>query len=150
MSQWIRLATPTGLVMSLFVLGIALASGQSGDETAINRRVEGLYQSIAKGDVTGYLAALQQDALRAIGTNVSVGRRENEKAVKAALASGGVPIKFTRHSTRLLSSTVAIVHGSTEDASMKPVQNGHATFTLVKEGNDWVIAAFQTASAPTP
>jgi uncharacterized protein (TIGR02246 family) len=147
MSHWTNVASCIGLTVTL--VGIALpASGQANDEAAINRRVDGLYQSIAKRDVEGYMAALQKDAVRAIGTNVAVGRSAIEPAVTAALAAAGTPIKFTRHSTRLLSPTTAIVHGVTADPSTNR-QTGHAIFTLVKEGNDWLIAAFQTAS-PTP
>jgi len=138
-----------GACLLLPAFSVQAQEQQSGEQAAINKRVEGLYQALAKGDVKAYVAALHQDAVRAIGTNVAVGRPAIEKAVAAALAQGGVPIKFTRHATRLLSPTTAIVHGSTEDASTPP-QKGHVIFTLVKEGNDWLIAAFQTAIASTP
>ncbi len=138
-----------GACLLLFAFSAQAQEQQGGDQAAINRRVEGLYEAIAKGDVKAYVAALHKDAVRAIGTNVAVGRPAIEKAVAAALVQGGLPIKFTRHGTRLLSPTTAIVHGATEDASTPP-QKGHAIFTLVKEGNDWLIAAFQTATAPTP
>ena len=149
MTRWPGLATCIGLMVAVIALGTLPAFAQSSDEVAINRRVDGLYQSIARRDVTSYMAALQTDAVRAIGTNVAVGRPAIEKVVTAALGAPGTPPRFTRHSTRLLSATTAIVHGVTDDPSTNR-PTGHAIFTLVKEGNDWLIAAFQTASTPAP
>jgi len=149
MTRRAGLAACIGLMIAVIALSALPAFAQSSDEVAINRRVDGLYQSIAKRDVEGYMAALQPDAVRAIGTNVAVGRSAIEKVVAAALAAPGTPPKFTRHSTRLLSPTTAIVHGVTDDPNTNR-QTGHAIFTLVKEGNDWLIAAFQTAGTPTP
>ncbi len=124
------------------------ALGQTADEAAVNKRVESVYQSLATGDIKTYLAAFHPNAVRAVGATVVVGRAAIEKAVTAQLAKGSVAIKFTRHATWLASPTTAIVHGMTEDTSVKPATRGHSTFTLVKEGNDWLVAAIQTAPAP--
>ena len=58
----------------------------------------------------------------AIGTNIAVGRANIEKAYSEAVGArgGGLQITFTRHATRLLSPTTAIVHGPYEVTSATP------------------------------
>ena len=137
------------LVMTLILtLGLGVASAQSADEAAINARVEGLYAAVAKGDVPAVVASFHENAVRALGTDIVVGRANIEKAAMEAFAQGGVPVKFMHHATQLLSPTTAIVHGGTENASATPTQ-GHVIVTLVKEGNDWLVAALQTGQAQT-
>ena len=136
------------LVMTLILtLGLGVASAQSADEAAINEVVEGYFAALNKGDVEGYAAYFTENGVRAIGTNIAVGRANIEKAVSEAFA-GGVQVTFTRHATRLLSPTTAIVHGATEVTSATPPTNGHTIYTLVKEGNEWLIAAVQNGAAP--
>ena len=53
---------------------------------------------------------------------------------------GGIEINFRRDETRLLSPTTTIVYGAYMVTSARP---GHEIFTLVKEGNEWLIAADQ-------
>ncbi len=135
------------LAMTLtLTLGLGVAAAQSADETAINNRVEGYFAALNEGDVAGYTACYTENGVRAIGTNVTVGRANIEKASSETFADGGLQITFTRHATRLLSPTTAIVHGATEIPSNTP--NGHVIFTLVKEGNEWLIAALQFGAAP--
>ena len=55
-----------------------------------------------------------------------------------------------RHCSAAVSPTTAIVHGATEVPSVTPPE-GHSIYTLVKEGNDWLIAAMQAGqAAPAP
>ena len=137
------------LVMILILtltLGAAsgVASAQSADETAINTRIEGYFA--APG--TAAAAYFTENGVRAFGTNVVVGRANIEKSMIESLASGGGgEIMFTRHATRLLSPATAIVHGAWEIPSATSPTNGHNIFTLVKEGNEWLIAANQIAPA---
>ena len=102
---------------------------------------------MAEGDVQAVVASFHENAVRALGTDIVVGRANVEKAAMEAFAQGGVPVKFMHHATRLLSPTTAIVHGGTENASATPPTQGHVIVTLVKEGNEWLIAAFQTGRA---
>jgi len=136
------------LVMTLILtLGLGVASAQSADEAAINEFVEGFFAAVAEGDATAVAASYTENGVRALGTNISTGRANIEKAAMEAYADGGLQVNFTRHATRLLSPTTAIVHGATEIPSNTPPTNGHAIFTLVKDGNAWLIAALQTGTA---
>ena len=76
------------------------------------------------------------------------GRANLEKDSSERFANGGLQVTFTRHATRLLSPTTAIVHGAFE-VTGTPVE-GHTIFTLVKEGNEWLIAAMQTGTGDPP
>ena len=142
------------LVMTLVLtLGVGVASAQSADEAAINAVVEGLFAAVAEGDAAAVAAYYTENAVRALGTDIAVGQANIEKAAMEAYAAdgafaGGVQINFRRHATGLLSPTTAIVHGATEIPSLTPPTNAHVIFTLVKEGNEWLIAALQTGAAP--
>ena len=105
---------------------------------------------MAKGDVKAYVASWDENAVRAKGTNIVVGRANLEKDVTEGSRQGGAPIKFTRHATRLLSPTTALVHGATEDASTNPATKGHTMITLVKNGNEWLVAGLQAGAARVP
>ena len=135
-------------VTLVLTLGVGLASAQSADEAAINARVEGLYAALAKGDAKAYAASWQENAVRALETDITVGRANIEKVIMEVFAEGPVEVKFSRHAVRLLSPTTAIVHGNTEDPSATPPTKGHVIFTLVKEGNEWLIAGLQRGNAP--
>ncbi len=135
------------MVTLILTLGLGFASAQSADEAAINTRVEGHFAATAKGDATAYAAYFTENGVRALGSTIAAGRANIEKAMSAQFADGGLEITFTRHATRLLSPTTAIVHGAFEGPSNTPPQ-GHSIFTLVKEGNEWLIAALQSGAAP--
>ena len=136
------------LVMTLILtLGLGVALTQSADEAAINEVIERYYAALNEGDAEGYAACYAENGVRALGTNITVGRANIEKASSEGFADGGLEITFTRHATRLLSPTTAIVHGAWEIPSATPPTNGHNIFTLVKEGNEWLIAANQIAPA---
>ncbi len=135
------------LVMTLVLtLGLGVASAQSADEAAINEVVGGYYAALNNGDAEGYAAYFTENGVRAVGTDIAAGRANIEKAISEVFANGGLEITFTRHATRLLSPTTAIVHGAFEIPSFTPPE-GHSIFTLVKEGNDWLIAAIQAGRA---
>ena len=138
------------LVLTLILtLGLGVASAQTADEAAVNISVEGYFAAIAKGDVMALAASYTEDGVRAIGTNIAAGRANIEKALSEAFAEfGRVEVTFTRHETRLLSPTTAIVHGAYERTSDTPPTKGHVIFTLVKDGNEWLIAALQAGAAP--
>ena len=137
------------LVLTLVLtLGLGVASAQSAEEAAINEVVEGVFAAVAKGDAMAIAAYYTENAVRALGTNIVVGRANIEKANSEAFADGGPQITYTRHATHLLSPTTAIMHGAYEVTSATPPIKGHRIFTLVKEGAEWLIAANQTGAAP--
>ena len=134
------------LMMTLILtLGLGVAAIQSAEEAAINTRIEGYFAALAKADMEGYLAFYTENAVRALGTNIVVGRANIAQA--STFADGGPQITFTRHATRLLSPTTAIVHGAYEITSAPAPATGHQIFTLVKEGDEWLVAAVQVAFA---
>ena len=137
-------------LVAVVASAVVPAYGQGAEEAAVNKRVEGLYAAMAKGNVKAYVASWDENAVRAKGTNIVVGRANLEKDVTEAFRHGGAPIKFTRHATRLLSPTTALVHGATEDASTNPATKGHTMITLVKKGNEWLVAGLQTGAARPP
>ena len=134
------------LLTLILTLGLGVASAQSAEEAAVNNRVEGFFTAVAKGDVTGVAASFTENAVLAIVTNVSVGRANIESRARNEVGGGGLQITFTRHGTRLLSPTTAIVYGAFEIPSFG--LKGHEIFTLVKEGNEWLIAALQSGATP--
>ena len=141
-SMWLACIALTVIV----ALGVGPTFAQSADEDAINKRVEGLYAALAEGDVEAYVASFHEKAVRAIGTDIVIGPSDIRKAVAETFAQGGVPIKFTRHATWLLSPTTALVHGGTENASTDPPTKGHTILTLVKDGDEWLVAGLQAAA----
>ncbi len=140
------------LVMTLVLtLGLGVASAQSADEAAINEVVGGYYAALNNGDAEGYAAYFTENGVRAVGTDIAAGRANIEKAISEVFANGGLEITFTRHATRLLSPTTALVHGAYEVTSATPPGKGHSIYTLVKEGDEWLIAAVQAGqAAPAP
>ncbi len=132
------------LVMTLILtLGLGVASAQSADEAAINEVIEGVFAAVAKGDAMAAATYWTENGVLAFGTTDIVGRANIEKAMSEELADGGPQITFTRHATRLLSPTTAIVHGAHEET--RPPVKEHSIFTLVEERNEWLIAAVQFA-----
>ncbi len=126
----------------ILTLGLGVASAQSAEQAAVNTRVEEFFAAVNEGDAMAVAASYTENGVRALGTNIAAGRANIEKAAMEAYADGGLQVNFTRHATRLLSPTTAIVHGAFEIPSFTPPE-GHSIFTLVKEGNDWLIAAIQ-------
>ena len=123
------------------VMGIALVfatslAAQTADEAAVNSRVEGYFEALRAGDAEAYAGFWHEDGVLALGANVTIGRANMN------VPGGGLPITFTRHATTVFSLTVAVVHGSHE---IEVGGSGHRTITLVKEGNEWFIAANQNA-----
>ena len=143
-SMWLACIALTVIV----ALGVGPTFAQSADEVAINSRIEGLYAALDKGDVKAYVASFHENAVRAIGTDIVIGPLDIEKAAAEAFAQGGLPIKFTRHATWLLSPTTALVHGSTENVSTNLPTKGHTMITLVKE-DEWLVAGLQAALSPS-
>ena len=119
---------------------------ETGDEAAVNARVDGYYRALRAGDLEPYINVYHANALRAIGGGVLVGRDSIRSSASTAFeTNGGVAITFNRHETILLSSTAAVVHGSFE---LESGPTGQTTITLVKEGGEWLIAALQNGPAP--
>ena len=88
------------LMMTLILtLGLGVAATQSAEEAAINTRIEGYFAAMAKADMEGYLAFYTENAVRALGTNIVVGRANIAQA--STFADGGPQITFTRHATRV-------------------------------------------------
>ena len=119
------------------VVGVALAfapslAAQTADEAAVNSRVDGFYA----GDADARAGIWHENGVLAVGTNVFFGR------ANIPGPDGRLPITFTRHATTVFSPTAAVTHGSFET---EYGTSGHTTITLVKEGNEWFIAAFQSA-----
>ena len=126
-------------------LGLGVATAQSADEAAINEVVEENLAALARGDAAAYAATYTENAVRSFRAMVGVGRANIEKGMSEFFAElgGGIRMTFSRHETRLLSPTTAIVHGAFAYAWTSATPDGHETFTLVKEGNEWLIAADQ-------
>ena len=138
----------TFLVMTVILtLGVGIAAAQSAEESAVNSRVDEVYAALNRGDVDGYLPYFHEDAVYAIVNNVLIGRADIARFESPSFANG-MRIEYTHHATRLLSPTTAIVHGTQVMTSATPPMEGHAIFTWVKVGNDWVVAALQVAWAP--
>ena len=130
----------------ILTLGLGDAPAQSADEAAIRALVEELSLAVAKLDATAVAVYLAEDAVVALGTNVVVGRANVEKDRREAWADAEPSEHlWPRQVIHLLSPTTAIAYGST--APTMPA--AHQILTLVKEGNEWLVAAVQTA-APSP
>lgn len=120
------------LVMGVVLVLTSGLAAQTGDEAAVNSRVDGFYA----GDADARAGIWHENGVLAVGTNVFFGR------ANIPGPDGRLPITFTRHATTVLSPTVAVTHGSFET---EYGTSGHTTITLVKEENEWFIAAFQSA-----
>lgn len=124
------------------VVGVALMfapslAAQTADEAAVNSRVDDYYEAVRAGDAESYQGFYHENGVRVIVTDVVVGRANMDVP-----DGGGTPMTFTRHATTVFSPTVAVTHGSFE---IEGGPSGHSTMTLVKEGNEWFIAAVQYA-----
>ena len=141
------------LVMTVILtLGVGSSAAQSAEESAVNSRASEQLAALNRGDIADYVAHYHEDAVYAIthplsGNNVHIGRAAIATFERPNFANG-MQIEYTRHATRLLSPTTAITHCSQVMTSATPPMEGHAIFTWVKVGNDWVVAALQVAWAP--
>ena len=135
------------VMMVILPLGVGIAAAQSAEESAVNSRLDEVYAALNRGDVEGYLLNYHEDAVYAIVNNVFIGRADIATFESPSFANG-MRIEYTHHATRLLSPTTAIVHGTQVMTSATPPMEGHAIFTWVKVGNDWLIVALQVAWAP--
>ena len=136
------------LVMTVILtLGVGIAAAQSAEESAVTSRLDEVYAALNRGDVEGYLLNYHEDVVYAIVNNVFIGRADIATFESPSFANG-MRIEYTHHATRLLSPTTAIVHGTQVMTSATPPMEGHAIFTWVKVGNDWLIVALQVAWAP--
>ena len=131
----------------ILTLGVGSSAAQSAEESAVTSRLDEVYAALNRGDVEGYLLNYHEDAVYAIVNNVFIGRADIATFESPSFANG-MRIEYTHHATRLLSPTTAIVHGTQVMTSATPPMEGHAIFTWVKVGNDWVVAALQVAWAP--
>ena len=123
------------------VMGVALVlapslAAQTADEAAVNSRVDGLFEALRAGDAESFASSWHEDGIRALGPNVTVGRANMD------VPDGGGPVTFTPDATDVFSPTVAVTHGN---FASEGGASGHMTVTLVKEGNEWFVAAVQTA-----
>ena len=125
------------------------ATGAQTSEEAIEHRLDQVFGAFAQQDPEAVAASYTEHGVRAIGANVTVGRADIERASRAG-GGAGLRFEFTHHETRLLSPTTAIVHGAFEIPNATPSApgSGHATLTLAKEGDEWLIAAAQYAFNP--
>ena len=136
------------LVMTVILtLGVGIAAAQSAEESAVTSRIEEVYADLNRGDIEDYLLNYHEDVVYAIVNNVFIGRADIETFESPSFANG-MQIEYAHHSTRLLSPTPAITHGSQVMTSATPQREGHVINTWVKVGNDWLIAALQVAWAP--
>ena len=131
----------------ILTLGVGTAAAQSTEESAVTSRIEEVYADLNRGDIEDYLLNYHEDVVYAIVDDVFIGRADIETFESPSFANG-MQIEYTHHSTRLLSPTTAITHGSQVMTSATPPLEGHVVNTWVKVGNDWVIAALQVAWAP--
>ena len=67
--------------------------------------------------------------------------RVGRVAIRGTVPDGGESITFTRGGTILLSPTVAVTYGT----GVGDAGNTHTTITLIKEGDEWRLAAAQVA-----
>ena len=130
----------------ILTLGVGTAAAQSAEESAVTSRIEEVYADLNRGDIEDYLLNYHEDVVYAIVNNVFIGRADIETFESPSFANG-MRIEYTHHSTRLLSPTTAITHGSQVMTSVTPQREGHVINTWVKVGNDWLIAALQVAWA---
>ena len=133
----------------ILTLGVGIAAAQSAEEFAVNSRNSEQFTALNRGDVEGYVAIFNEDAVYAIthplsGNNVHIGRADIATFERPFFANG-MQIEYTHHATRLLSPTTAITHGTQVMTSATPPFEGHQISTWVKVGTDWVIAALQVA-----
>ena len=135
------------VMTAILTLGVGTAAAQSAEESAVTSRIEDVYAALHRGDIEDYLLNYHEDVVYAIVNNVFIGRADIETFESPSFANG-MQIEYTHHSTRLLSPTTAITHGSQVMTSATPQREGHVLNTWVKVGNDWLIAALQVAWAP--
>ena len=112
--------------------------------STVTSRLDEVYAALNRGDVEGYLLNYHEDAVYAIVDNVFIGRADIATFESPSFANG-MQIEYTHHSTRLLSPTTAITHGSQVMTSATPPLQGHQIATWVKVGSDWGMAALQVA-----
>ena len=123
--------------------GSALA--QTPEWSAVNSRVDAFYAAMAQRDMGGVTNSLHPDAVLALSTEViAAGRPQVERVMRETWAQNQVSTSFVRHSIRLVSATMAVVHGNIST----PFIEGHVMISLVKEHGHWLIAALQTATEP--
>ena len=134
------------VMTAILTLGVGIAAAQSSEESAVNSRVDEVYAALNRGDVESYVANFHEDAVYAIGTLVRIGRADIATFESPCFANG-MKIEFTHHATHLLSPTTAIVHRAQVMTSARPPVEGHSMSTLVKDGDDWLIAALQVTWA---
>lgn len=133
------------IVVSALALKLSLGLASAQDEPAINARLKEFFAAIAMGDAKRMAASYQENAVRALGTSVTVGRAAIQDTSEERFVTGGIEVIWAQHAVSLLSSTTAIVHGNYEVPNATPPAQGHMMLTFVKEGDDWLIAAVQTA-----
>ncbi len=134
------------VMTAILALGVGIGAAQSAEESAVNSRVDEVYAALNRGDVDGYVSKFHEDAVYAIGALVRTGRADIATFESPCFANG-MRIEFTHHATHLLSPTTAIVHRAQVMTSARPPAEGHAIHTLVKDGDNWFIAALQVAWA---
>ena len=100
------------IVMTVILtLGVGISVAKSAEKVAMNSRIDEVYAALDRGDIEDYLQYFHEGAVYAIESNVSIGRGDIAAFDRSSFANG-MQIAFTHHSTRLLSPTTAITHGT--------------------------------------
>ena len=99
------------LVGLLLVMPLG-AAAQTAEEAAFNARIDELFAAIGQADVDAAAAVYHEHAVRALGTNITVGRSNLREAMSEEYANGGRQITVTRHATRLPTPDAALSHGN--------------------------------------
>lgn len=131
------------MLVGLLVLVPFAGAAQSAEEAAVNARIDDLFAAIGRADVDTAAGIYHEHAVRGLGVNITVGRSNLRTAMSEEYVNGGRQITLTRHGIRLLTPNAAVSHASFQVGG---TAGGHIMLTLVKEGGEWFVAAFQTAS----
>lgn len=128
-------------------LGLVLAIAQSGDEAAIKKLNDEYAAAVKNADAKALAALHAEDAVRASGAGIWVGRAKIEKGLTDQFANraAGAGVSLTIHDIKMLTDDVAIVHGAYKAAN----GTGHFIRTLVKKDGSWRVAANQIAADPS-
>ena len=140
----------TTLIASTLILsvGLGLSLAQSADEAAIKKLSDDYAAAVKKSDAKALAALHADDAVRASGAGIWVGRDKVEKGLTEQFANGpagGGGVSITMHDMKMIADDVAIVHGAYKAAN----GTGHFIRTLVKKDGSWKVAAIQIAADPS-
>ena len=139
--------TITVAVSLVLTLGLVLVFAQGADETAIQKLNDEYAAAVKNADAKALAALHAEDAVRASGAGIWVGRAKIEKGLTDQFANRapGAGVSLTIHDIKMLTDDVAIVHGAYKAAN----GTGHFIRTLVKKDGSWRVAAIQIAADPS-